>query len=70
VVLNPGVMPSYELSQELSTFVKQELAAYQAPRRIVFARELPTTVTGKIRRSALRGADADALWGLSPEWRV
>jgi acetyl-CoA synthetase len=64
VVLSPGMLPSEELSGELCDFVKSQLAAYQAPRRVVFARELPTTVTGKLRRAALREPDADTRWGL------
>ncbi|HZO15310.1 MAG TPA: AMP-binding protein, partial [Polyangiaceae bacterium] len=43
VVLGDGVQPSEALASELRLFVRNELAAYQAPRRVVFARELPTT---------------------------
>jgi acetyl-CoA synthetase len=59
VVLRPGFSPSEELTREIQSFVKERLAAYEYPRRIVFARELPRTVTGKVRRSELRAADAD-----------
>ena len=65
VVLADGVQPSEALANELCVFVRNELAAYQAPRRVVFARELPTTVTGKLRRSALRDSDAEARWGIA-----
>jgi acetyl-CoA synthetase len=65
VVLGDGVQPSEALASELRLFVRNELAAYQAPRRVVFARELPTTVTGKLRRGALRESDAEARWGIA-----
>jgi acetyl-CoA synthetase len=71
VVLCEGHAPSAELSAELARFVKERLAAYEYPRNIVFARELPRTETGKIRRSELRAADADRRFGLfvAPEPR-
>ncbi len=42
------------LSEELQAFVRDRLAAYEYPRTIEFVDELPQTVTGKIRRAALR----------------
>ncbi|ELY42585.1 AMP-binding protein [Natronorubrum sulfidifaciens] len=43
-----------ELRAELREFVRDRLAAYEYPREIEFRDELPTTTTGKIRRTALK----------------
>jgi acetyl-CoA synthetase len=43
-----------ELETELQEFVRRQLAAYEFPREIEFVSELPMTVTGKIRRRALK----------------
>jgi acetyl-CoA synthetase len=64
VVLERDQLPSAELAAGIQTFVKQHLAAYEYPRRIVFARELPRTTTGKLQRAALRDADAERRYGL------
>jgi acetyl-CoA synthetase len=44
-----------ELAKELQGFVRRQLAAYEFPRKIEFVSDLPLTLTGKIRRSALTG---------------
>jgi len=55
VVLRDGdFAPSQELVRELQEHVKRETAPYKYPRIIDFARELPKTASGKIRRAALR----------------
>ncbi len=64
VVLRAGVSPSQKLEDEIRSFVKQKLAAYEYPRKIVFARELPRTVSGKLRRGELRDASAEARFGV------
>ena len=64
VLLRAGVAPSVALADELRAHVKARLATYEYPRKIVFARELPMTVTGKLRRADLRAADADARYGV------
>ena len=43
-----------ELREEIRSLVKENLAAYEYPREIAFVEELPTTTTGKIRRTNLR----------------
>jgi acetyl-CoA synthetase len=63
VVLRPGFGPSAELAAEIQSFVKERLATYEYPRRIVFASALPRTVTGKVRRGELRASDADRRFG-------
>ncbi len=59
VVVRAGVRPDDALLAELQQHVKQRLAVYEYPRKIVFATELPTTASGKIRRTELRAPDAD-----------
>jgi acyl-coenzyme A synthetase/AMP-(fatty) acid ligase len=54
VVLTASAAPSPELAAELQEFVKQLTAPYKYPREIEFVRELPKTVSGKIRRVELR----------------
>jgi acetyl-CoA synthetase len=54
-VLAPGRQPSSELAGEIQEFVKSSTAPYKYPREIHFVEELPKTVSGKIRRTELRG---------------
>ncbi len=54
VVLGPGYEPSDELARELQNFVKNLTAPYKYPREIEFQKELPKTISGKIRRIELR----------------
>jgi len=54
VVLAEGYEPSEDLRQDLQEFVKGRLAKYEYPRELEFIEELPTTSTGKIRRTDLR----------------
>jgi acyl-coenzyme A synthetase/AMP-(fatty) acid ligase len=55
VVLRDGFAPSDALARELQEHVKRVTAPYKYPRAIEFAKELPKTVSGKIRRVELRG---------------
>jgi acyl-coenzyme A synthetase/AMP-(fatty) acid ligase len=54
VVPTAGHEPGPELEREIQDFVREKLAAYKCPRRIVFLPELPKTATGKIQRFKLR----------------
>ena len=54
VVLRDGFSPSEALARELQDHVKRVTAPYKYPRAIEFAKELPKTVSGKIRRVELR----------------
>ncbi|HVL94926.1 MAG TPA: AMP-binding protein [Solirubrobacteraceae bacterium] len=54
VVLRDGHRPTDALARELQEHVKAETAPYKYPRVVDFARELPKTASGKIRRAALR----------------
>jgi acyl-coenzyme A synthetase/AMP-(fatty) acid ligase len=55
VVVRDGFTPSDALARELQEHVKRVTAPYKYPRAIEFAKELPKTVSGKIRRVELRG---------------
>lgn len=54
VVLTSVAAPSPELAHELQEFVKNSTAPYKYPREIEFVKDLPKTVSGKIRRVELR----------------
>ena len=54
VVLRPGFEPSDKLVTEIQDFVKTVTAPYKYPREIEFIKELPKTISGKIRRIDLR----------------
>lgn len=49
-----GSEAAEEVSHALREFTKGELAPYKCPRKLVFARELPRTPTGKLQRFRLR----------------
>ncbi len=55
VVLRDDYEASPELAKELQEHVKRETAPYKYPRIVEFARELPKTASGKIKRAQLRG---------------
>ncbi len=57
VVLAKGYAPSDELKKELQNHVKRTTAPYKYPRVVEFVAELPKTISGKIRRVALREKD-------------
>ena len=59
VILAPGYNDSDELVKELQNFVKQTTAPYKYPRKIEFVKELPKTISGKIRRIELREKEWD-----------
>jgi acyl-coenzyme A synthetase/AMP-(fatty) acid ligase len=54
IVLRDGHEPSEALAHELQDHVKTQTAPYKYPRIVDFARELPKTASGKVRRAALR----------------
>lgn len=60
IVLAPGHEPSQELAAEIVRFVQELTEPYAHPRAIEFARELPKTISGKIRRVELRERDSHA----------
>lgn len=58
IVLADGFSPSEALTKELQIWVKNQTAPYKYPRIIEYVDGLPRTVNGKIRRVAIREADA------------
>ena len=56
VVLMEGIAPDVTTVERLQEYVKQTIAPYKYPRRIVFTGALPKTQTGKIQRFRLRQA--------------
>jgi acetyl-CoA synthetase len=57
IVLTDAYAPSDALKKELRTFMRASAAAYKAPRVIEFVDELPKTISGKVRRVAMRARD-------------
>ena len=57
IVLVNDYEPSDELKKELQNHVKKETAPYKYPRIIEFVDELPKTISGKIRRVAIRNEE-------------
>ncbi|AKB85287.1 acyl-CoA synthetase [Methanococcoides methylutens] len=54
VVLREGYKPSEQLVKDIQKHVKEVTAPYKYPREIEFVRELPKTISGKIKRKELR----------------
>lgn len=57
IVLQSDVAESTELIKELQDHVKQKIAPFKYPRRIVFVKSLPKTTTGKLQRFRLKVED-------------
>ena len=59
IVLSPGYdeKDPKEMETELSTFAKENTAMYKCPRIFEFVKELPKTISGKIRRVEIREKD-------------
>ncbi|MGI9303791.1 MAG: AMP-binding protein, partial [Gammaproteobacteria bacterium] len=57
IVLADGHQPSEVLKSEIQRSVRDRLAAYEYPRAVEFIDAMPMTVTGKVRRMALRERD-------------
>ncbi len=55
IVLVKGTEGTDELKKEIQEYVKKHTAPYKYPRIVEFKDELPKTISGKIRRVALRG---------------
>ena len=55
-----GVDGDGDLRESIRSLVKQTLAKHEYPREIEFVDALPTTTTGKIRRTDLRDIDSEA----------
>jgi acetyl-CoA synthetase len=60
IVLAKGYTPSEELKTAIQNHVKHVTAPYKYPRIVEFVPELPKTISGKIRRVAIRDSDQSA----------
>jgi len=60
IVLKADQKPSTDLEEEIRSFVKTRLAAYEYPRKIEFVNDLPMTVTGKIMRKKLKEKEEES----------
>jgi acyl-coenzyme A synthetase/AMP-(fatty) acid ligase len=61
VILNQGYEPSPSLVLELQNHVKSITAPYKYPRLIEFVKELPKTISGKIKRGELKRREWSAV---------
>jgi long-chain acyl-CoA synthetase len=50
----PGTVPGPGLERELIAHVRENIAAFKAPRRVVFTDDMPRTPTGKLVKQKLR----------------
>jgi acyl-coenzyme A synthetase/AMP-(fatty) acid ligase len=59
VVLSTAYEPGKMLADQLFAFCKKNMAPYKMPRLIEFVKELPKTISGKIRRGELRAIEQE-----------
>ena len=59
IILAEGYEPSDELIRDIQDFVKNKTAPYKYPREIEFVKELPKTISGKIKRAVLRRMEVE-----------
>lgn len=57
IVLTKGTEGTDDLKKEIQNYVKTHTAPYKYPRIVEFVEDLPKTISGKIRRVALREKD-------------
>ena len=63
IILADGYEPSKELIKDIQNFVKKKTAPYKYPREIEFVKELPKTISGKIKRVVLRRMEMERKLG-------
>ena len=54
IVLNKGYTPSDELTKEIQNHVKNATAPYKYPRIVEYVKELPKTISGKVKHKEIR----------------
>jgi acetyl-CoA synthetase len=59
IQLSEGESGTEELKKEIQDFVKTRLAAHEYPREVEFIKEIPLTITGKVKRNELRRLDEE-----------
>jgi acyl-coenzyme A synthetase/AMP-(fatty) acid ligase len=57
LVAREGVAVNEDLSRDVQTFARGQMAAYKCPRKVEFVAALPKTPSGKVKRRELREAD-------------
>ncbi|MFA6680291.1 MAG: hypothetical protein WCR96_07385, partial [Candidatus Methanomethylophilaceae archaeon] len=67
IVLREKYEPSDALKKELQNFVKHETAPYKYPRALEFVKELPKSISGKVKRVTIRNADIEKSKQISGE---
>ncbi|SDN78953.1 acetyl-CoA synthetase [Desulfonauticus submarinus] len=59
IVLASGYEPSEELTKDIQNHVKKVTAPYKYPRIVEYVKELPKTISGKIKRAEIRAKDME-----------
>lgn len=59
VILSGTALPSQALADDIFSHCRARMAPYKMPRSIEFVKELPKTISGKIRRVELRQLEAE-----------
>lgn len=59
IVLREGFEPTDDLKKAIQEFTKKETAPYKYPRVVDFVKELPKTISGKVRRVEIRNKDKE-----------
>ncbi|MEG0392968.1 MAG: AMP-binding protein, partial [Anaerovoracaceae bacterium] len=54
IVLVEGTEGTNDLAKEIMAYAKEHMAHFKCPRRIEFVKDLPKTISGKVRRVELR----------------
>ncbi|MBR6205426.1 MAG: acetate--CoA ligase, partial [Candidatus Methanomethylophilaceae archaeon] len=57
IVLRGGYEPTDALKKEIQDYVKHNTAPYKYPRVVEFVKELPKSISGKIKRVDIRRKD-------------
>ena len=57
IVLREGYEPTESLKKEIQDYVKHNTAPYKYPRVVEFVKELPKSISGKIKRVDIRKKD-------------
>lgn len=57
IVLTEGTVGDEKLKRELKRYFKENIASYKRPRVIEFVKEMPKTISGKVRRVEIKEKD-------------
>ncbi len=59
IILHPDAEANENLARKIFNYCREHMAPYKMPRIIEFVKELPKTISGKIRRMELRAAEVE-----------